>query len=210
MKVEVICRNDDLNLLLNIKPKKYDESLNNALTTIGKKQVISSWKDSLASGRFKENISEYLEVPVYGCLLDQRSVHLNSIDKTIKKIWAIGGDNGWYYANTLWKIRGFLDKLVGGVGLRRGRTNPYEIHPGDSLDFWRVLYANKEEKRLLLFAEMKVPGDAWLEFKIMNNELIQTATFQPKGILGRLYWYSVLPLHGLVFNGLINALNKHE
>ena len=109
-------------------------------------------------------------------------------------------------------MRGFLDKLLGGVGLRRGRTNQHEIHIGDTLDFWRVLAADKQNKRLLLYAEMKLPGEAWLEFKITNKSgkdyLQQTATFRPKGLLGRLYWYSVLPFHTLIFNGLAeNIIN---
>ena len=126
----------------------------------------------------------------------------------IDKIWSIGGKNGWYYANILWKTRGLIDKIFGGVGIRRGRTNPTSLESGDALDFWRVLYANKSEGRLLLFAEMKLPGEAWLEFKIKNNKLIQTATFRPHGLLGRLYWYSVLPFHGIVFKGMINEITN--
>lgn len=101
-----------------------------------------------------------------------------------------------------------MDKLFGGVGLRRGRTNATKLKVGDALDFWRVLYANRKEGRLLLFAEMKVPGEAWLEFKIKDNILTQTATFRPHGIAGRLYWYAVLPFHGLVFNGMITEITK--
>jgi hypothetical protein len=133
-----------------------------------------------------------------------------SREEAVDKIWSIGGENGWYYANILWKIRGYIDKLYGGVGLRRGRTNPNTLNTGDALDFWRVLYANKEEGRLLLFAEMKLPGEAWLEFQIKNNKLVQTATFRPHGLMGRLYWYSVLPFHGIVFNGMIRELTKHN
>jgi hypothetical protein len=95
-----------------------------------------------------------------------------------------------------------MDKLVGGVGLRRGRTHPDNLHAGDALDFWRVLYADKEEGRLLLFAEMRLPGEAWLEFRIDRDKLVQTATFRPRGLFGRLYWYAVLPFHGLVFEGM--------
>ena len=101
-----------------------------------------------------------------------------------------------------------MDKLAGGVGLRRGRTRVDDIEAGDALDFWRVLYADKSEGRLLLFAEMKLPGEAWLEFKMAGEQLIQTATFSPKGLLGRFYWYSVLPLHGLIFKGLITKLTQ--
>ena len=129
-------------------------------------------------------------------------------DYTINQIWSIGGETGWYYGDWLWNIRGFIDKLFGGVGLRRGRTNRNSIHSGDVLDFWRVLYANKEEGKLILFAEMKLPGEAWLEFKIIGNTLYQSATFRPKGIMGKLYWYSVLPFHGFIFKGMLRRLIK--
>ena len=140
------------------------------------------------------------------CSLARQCFALYQLLSTIQKLWRIGGSTGWYYATWLWKIRGYMDKLVGGVGLRRGRTSPSIITSGDAIDFWRVLYANKNEGRLLLFAEMKLPGEAWLEFRINDGKLYQTATFRAKGILGRLYWYSVLPFHGFVFNGMINHL----
>ena len=93
------------------------------------------------------------------------------------------------------------------MGLRRGRKNRNDISPGEALDFWRVLIADKSEKRLLLYAEMKLPGEAWLEFRIDNeNVLHQTATFRPLGLWGRLYWYSVLPLHAFIFSGLIKNI----
>jgi len=103
-------------------------------------------------------------------------------------------------------LRGFADKLVGGVGLRRGRKNPKKISTGETLDFWRVIYANRTEKRLLLYAEMRLPGEAWLEFKIESGELFQTATFRPLGLLGRIYWHAVIPFHGMIFNGMIKKL----
>jgi hypothetical protein len=130
----------------------------------------------------------------------------------LANIWSIGGEKGWYYGNSLWKVRGLMDKFVGGVGLRRGRTNPDQIFAGDALDFWRVLVADKINKRLLLFAEMKLPGEAWLEFKIMrkNNQLFlrQTATFRPRGLWGRLYWLAMLPFHYFIFTGMINNIAK--
>jgi hypothetical protein len=107
-----------------------------------------------------------------------------------------------------------MDKLFGGVGLRRGRTNASEIHTGDTLDFWRVLAADKGNKRLLLYAEMKLPGEAWLEFRIIEKEqkdyLLQTATFRPRGLWGRLYWYSVLPFHYFVFEGMAENIIKYK
>lgn len=101
-----------------------------------------------------------------------------------------------------------MDKLFGGVGLRRGRKHPTEIHSGETLDFWRVLLASRMQKRLLLYAEMKVPGEAWLEFRVKNDTLIQEATFRPKGLAGRLYWYLSLPLHFFIFRGMINKIVK--
>ena len=105
-----------------------------------------------------------------------------------------------------------MDKFVGGVGLRRGRRSQVDVYPGDALDFWRVLIADKKNMRLLLFAEMKLPGEAWLEFRIMNKDnkmqLLQTATFRPKGLMGRLYWIIMLPFHYFIFNGMISNLVK--
>ena len=141
---------------------------------------------------------------------DKREREYYNREKCLNRIWSIGGNKGWYYANWLWKLRGYLDKLVGGVGLRRGRTNTNSINAGDALDFWRVLYANKKEGRLLLYAEMKLPGEAWLEFMIKEDTMVQTATFRPLGILGRLYWYSVLPFHGFIFSGMIKKLTEQK
>ena len=208
MKVEVVCRDNRLNNILDIQPISYAEALEKAFTKIQNNAIVSSWKDAYSSSGIDFDISEFIEVPTYGCFKDQRSKAINNREECLNKIWSIGGDTGWYYGNWLWKFRGFLDKLVGGVGLRRGRTNPHTIHAGDAVDFWRVLYANKEQGRLLLFAEMKLPGEAWLEFKIKDNQLIQTATFRPLGLLGRLYWYAVLPFHGFIFNGLLQKLAK--
>lgn len=208
MKVEVICRDHKINKLLDIYPEDYQTALAYAFDKINSNQIASSWKDSQISGVKRINISDFIEVPTYGCFTDQRKRDVQSFEATVDKIWAIGGENGWYYANFLWKLRGYLDKLSGGIGLRRGRTNKSVLEPGDALDFWRVIYSNKEEGRLLLFAEMKLPGEAWLEFKIENNKLIQTATFRPHGLLGRMYWYAVLPFHEIVFKGMINKLVK--
>ncbi|MFD1096782.1 SDR family oxidoreductase [Salegentibacter chungangensis] len=207
MKIEVTTKDRRLEKILGIKPISYSEAIKLAFYKIEQNQVISSWKDSLSSGRFRKELNKYIQVPTYGCLKDEQSVKVEDPEAVLDKIWAIGGLNGWYYGNWLWKIRGYIDKLFGGVGLRRGRTHPTKIAPGDALDFWRVLLADKEQKRLLLFAEMKVPGEAWLEFKIdENNILHQTATFRPKGIWGRLYWYSMYPFHYFIFEGMLNKI----
>ena len=210
MKVEVIARDNELNKLLNLNPLPYKDCIQQAFKKIEQNEIVSSWKDSTVSGRLDFKISDYIKVPEFGCYNDIRIRPVSDADACIEKIWRIGGKTGWYYANWLWKFRGFIDKVFGGVGLRRGRTNINDIQAGDTLDFWRVLYASKVEKRLLLFAEMKLPGEAWLEFQIQDNHLIQTASFRPKGLLGRLYWYSVLPFHGIIFMGLIKNLTKHN
>ena len=206
MKVEVVCKDTHINQLLAVTPMTYEMALSKALLKVEEDQVASSWKDSLVSGRFKNNISEFLKVPKKGCFIDRRKKEIINRELTIERIWSIGGETGWYYGNWLWNIRGFIDKLVGGVGLRRGRTNKHSIHAGDVLDFWRVLYADKEKGKLILFAEMKLPGEAWLEFKIIGNTLYQSATFRPRGIWGKLYWYSVFPFHGFIFDGMLNRL----
>lgn len=210
MKVEVVCRDNEINQILGIEPISYTQALIRAFDKIENNDIVSSWKDSYSSSGITIDISEFVNVPEYGCFKDKRTRKIESRDSTVEKIWSIGGTNGWYFGTWLWKIRGFLDKLVGGVGLRRGRTNQHTIFAGDSLDFWRVLYANKEEGRLLLFAEMKLPGDAWLEFRIDGDDLIQTATFRPLGLSGRLYWFSVLPFHGIIFEGLLSELSTAD
>jgi uncharacterized protein YbjT (DUF2867 family) len=207
MKVEVICQPNNLAETLGIKLIDYDTSIKLAFDKIEQNQVISSWKDAQTSEIISKGLSQYIQVPVNGCFKDIRKLKVINSDESLKKIWSIGGKSGWYYGNWLWELRGFLDQLIGGVGMRRGRKNDYEIFPGDALDFWRVLLADKNEKRLLLYAEMKLPGDAWLEFKIdENNILTQTATFRPLGLLGRIYWYSVLPFHGFIFKGMIKKI----
>lgn len=210
MKVEVVCRDSRINELLSIQPISYQKSLELAFARIKNNAVLSSWKDAYASSGFNDNINDFIEVPTFGCFRDVRASEMVDKHQTINKIWSIGGSTGWYAGNWLWKLRGYMDKMAGGVGLRRGRTNPDTIQAGDALDFWRVLYANKEEGRLLLFAEMKLPGEAWLEFKIHQNKLVQTATFRPLGLAGRLYWYAVFPFHGYIFKGMIEAITKQK
>lgn len=209
MKVEVVCKDNNLEKMLGITPISYDKAIELAFDRIEQNRVLSSWKDALTSQVLERGLSKFVEVPGYGCYKDIRKRKVVDTEKSLERIWSIGGDNGWYYADLLWNIRGFLDKLAGGVGLRRGRTHPGEIAAGDALDFWRVIYANKKEKRLLLYAEMKLPGEAWLEFTIsQDNILMQTATFRPTGVWGRIYWFSILPLHGLIFRGMIRNIAK--
>lgn len=210
MKVEIVGEKNPLPEMLGIELITYEEAVKSAFDKIEQQEVISSWTDALSSDALKGGISKLINVPEYGCFKDKRQHDISDEEKVIDRIWSIGGENGWYYADWLWGLRGFLDKISGGVGLRRGRRSRTDISPGDALDFWRVIYADKNEKRLLLFAEMKLPGEAWLEFSIEDNILYQTATFRPLGLWGRIYWYSVLPFHGLIFRGMINRIAGSE
>ncbi len=211
LKNEVVCKDNCINQVMPHKCMSYEAAVRRAFSKIAENLVVSSWKDALVAGRLTENLSEFIEVPVYGCLQDKRSIEFErDPEEVLENIWSIGGERGWYRYNTLWKIRGFMDKMVGGVGLRRGRTKRYTVEAGDVLDFWRVLLADRQAKRLLLYAEMKLPGEAWLEFKIKTEAgrsvLMQTATFRPSGLWGRIYWYSVLPFHELVFGGMLKEI----
>jgi len=126
-------------------------------------------------------------------------------------IQRIGGDTGWYYGKWLWRVRGFLDRLVGGVGLRRGRRDPVDLQIGDPVDCWRV-EAFEPGRLLRLKAELKLPGQGWLEFEVTGDEdsstIRQTATFDPVGLLGALYWYASYPLHQLTFAGMLSGIAR--
>lgn len=208
MKNEVICRDHRIKNLIPYDCLSYDEAVKRAFSRIEENAVISSWKDAWISGTIHNVDSGQIQIPQQGCFTDRQKVRLpaGQVEEVVENIWSIGGKRGWYYMNPLWLLRGILDKVIGGVGLRRGRTHPNNLRPGDALDFWRVLLADREDKRLLLFAEMKLPGEAWLEFNIVKegaqSVLVQTATFRPKGLSGRLYWILIYPFHKLIFKGM--------
>lgn len=208
MKVEVICREDtraEINEITGVKPFSYKTALMRTLAKIQSNEIISSWKDSFISSRSDTSLKEYLDVPKYGCFTDLRVIPYDNREACLNRVFSIGGKNGWY-GQFLWRIRGLMDLLIGGPGLRRGRRHPEDLHQGDALDFWRVLYASKMEGKLILFAEMKLPGEAWLMFKLYKGKLWQKAVFRPRGITGRIYWYAVLPFHGIIFKGMIKRL----
>jgi hypothetical protein len=209
MGVEVIGNKSDINKILDVHPMTYKQAVEFAFIKIKQNSIISSWKDSyISSGKLKNYVHEFINIPKHGCFKDFKKRKLKDRKRTLDKVWAIGGETGWYYGTFLWKIRGFLDQFFGGAGLRRGRRHPTELNAGDALDFWRVIYADKEKGKLLLYAEMVLPGEAWLEFKIEGDILYQTATFRPHGLAGRIYWYSVMPFHWFIFNGMINNINN--
>ena len=217
MKIDVVAQNNSIKELIPQDLISYKDAVKLAFNKIEQNLVVSSWKDSLVStSKHFHKLSDFIEVPKNGVFTDVkvRAIEHNSREQVINNVFSIGGARGWYYATFLWKIRGVMDKLVGGIGLRRGRTTPTRLYAGDALDFWRVLVADREEGRLLLYAEMRLPGEAWLEFKVdeagTHPSLHQKATFRPKGLWGRLYWSVVWPFHYFVFNGMITNLEKYK
>jgi uncharacterized protein YbjT (DUF2867 family) len=193
--------------VFDIKPKGVGEAIADALKNEEKEFAETRWSDAISSSGVEKS---WGGVRFGNRLIDLRSRRVSvSAEKAFMSIQQIGGETGWYYANWLWKIRGFMDLLVGGVGLRRGRRHPQEISVGDTIDWWRVeLY--RPGRRLRLFAEMKLPGRAWLDFEVEGDEngsiIKQTAIFDPVGLIGVLYWYLIYPLHDLVFKGMINKI----
>lgn len=220
MKNEVICKDLRIREIVPTKVLGYQEALQLAFDKISQKNVVSSWKDSISLGTMNKNFLNNTFVPEHGVFTDKQQIDFaRTKHEVIENIWTIGGNRGWYFGNWMWRIRGLMDKMVGGVGLRRGRRSDTDLKAGDALDFWRVLVADKPNRRLLLYAEMKLPGEAWLEFRIKTtdniNTLHQTATFRPLGLWGRLYWYSVLPFHGLIFpkmakNIVVSKTQRHD
>lgn len=210
MRVDFIARDNFLIKYLDIETISYEDSIAKAFDKIKQNAVISSWKDSLFYSKIDPKTDKYLVVPDYGCMKNVVRVMVKNRDKTIDVIWNIGKSNRWYFAHWLWSIRGLIDKICGGVGINRHRREDDEIHNGDCIDFWRVIKANKKEGELLLYAEMKLPGEAWLDFSVKDGLLTQTSTFRPLGVFGRLYWYSILPIHKYIFNGMAKKIVKQS
>lgn len=206
LKSEVIIQNDHAKKYFpNITPISYEQAVKNAIKEIEENQVISRWNDK-GDGVWEKNAQNEISKAVF---IDRKEVDISNIEasKVYQSFIGIGGVNGWFDFDFLWEVRGIIDKLIGGVGLKRGRRSQCDLRISDCLDFWKVVDLQKDE-RLLLYAQMKVPGEAWLEFKIKDNKLIQSAYFYPKGVFGRLYWYALVPLHYFVFNNMIKSIIK--
>ncbi|MCO4845123.1 MAG: DUF2867 domain-containing protein [Sulfurovum sp.] len=205
---EVVIQNDHAQKYFpHIHPIGFEEAVKKAIQEMEENQVFSRWSD--AGGGQDRWQNQHKDDPSSSVLIDRQSVKLNGIPKetVYRTFCSIGGKEGWFGYDWLWDIRGWLDKMIGGAGLNRGRRDTYHLRIGESVDFWRVEDLSANE-RLLLFAQMKVPGKAWLEFKIKENELIQTAYFYPRGLWGRLYWYILTPVHYLVFRNMIRSILK--
>lgn len=213
MKNETIVKDHSIQQIDDHQCLTYREALELAFVKIEQNSIVSSWRDALNRGYLKPGFMDQIKPPQHGTVeYKVKTPFKRDSSEVLKNLWAIGGKRGWYYWNWIWNLRGFLDKMVGGVGLRRGRTSNVSISPGDAVDFWRVLLADKVNKRLLLYAEMKLPGEAWLEFKIVERQnekyLSQIATFRPTGLWGRLYWALMFPFHIFIFKGMAEQITK--
>lgn len=206
LKSETVQQNDNAaRYFPQIRPIPFQEAVAAAERDLTRNQVLSRWCDS--SGLRACDIRDFND-PTGAVLRDVRQVQFTR-GETPEEVFAsacrLGGRQGWSRYTPLWRLRGWIDKLVGGYGLNRGRRSPDHLRLGDAIDFWKVADI-RPNKRLLLFAQMKLPGQAWLEFDIQEDRLVQTAHFLPKGLLGRAYWYAVLPFHNLVFDDLAQAV----
>jgi uncharacterized protein YbjT (DUF2867 family) len=194
--------------VFDIEPRGIVEAVERAMQNEDQRIAETHWSDAISS---KGNHQGYGGMRFGSRLIDSRSTRVNLPPRAaFRPIERIGGKNGWYFANWLWVIRGFLDTLVGGVGIRRGRRDPEHLHTGDALDWWRVEEI-EPDRMLRLMAEMKVPGRAWLQFEVEpdgrgGSTIYQTAIFDPLGLPGVLYWYGIWPIHAIVFRGMIRAL----
>jgi uncharacterized protein YbjT (DUF2867 family) len=204
LKSEVIIQNDHAKKYFpNIIPISYEDAVANAIKEIEENQVLSRWNDK-SDDVWEKNSQNNISKAIF---IDRKEEDISNLNpsKVYQSFIGIGGDNGWFDFDFLWELRGIIDKLIGGVGLKRGRRSQCDLRISDCLDFWKVVDLKKDE-RLLLYAQMKLPGEAWLEFKIKDNKLIQSAYFYPKGVFGRLYWYALVPLHYFVFNNMIKSI----
>jgi uncharacterized protein YbjT (DUF2867 family) len=212
LRNEVIVHNDVARKLFpNIQPGTFAVAVSQALDNLNASEVETSWADALVSSQ-PDRLPAVLSTHE-GMFLEQRQELVQATPSAVFQAFtSLGGDNGWLYFNWAWYLRGLLDRLVGGVGLRRGRRHPTELRVGDALDFWRV-EAVEPDRLLRLRAEMKVPGLAWLQFKAEprkdgTTQITQTAFFASKGLFGLLYWYGLYPLHSLIFSGMIRKLGQ--
>jgi uncharacterized protein YbjT (DUF2867 family) len=196
-------------LFPQIQPVNYRTAVERALARLQASNIETAWSDALSTSQ--SDLPPVILTNQEGMILEHRQRIVAASPAEIYKVFTgLGGKRGWFYMNWAWEIRGFIDRMLGGVGLRRGRRDPDELRVGDALDFWRV-EAVEPDKLLRLRAEMKVPGRAWLQFQVTPREdgqtlLGQTAFFAPKGLLGWLYWYALYPIHKVIFSGFIDQI----
>ena len=207
LRNETIVRDKSAGKLFSIRPLGFREALRRALVNEDREFAETRWSDAFSS---------LSEAPSWGGtnwgrrIVDSRSVRVPfSPAEAFRPIERLGGQTGWYYATWLWRIRGFVDLLFGGAGMRRGRRDPVRLRAGDTVDFWRVEEIERDHL-LRLAAEMRLPGRAWLQFEIeaegSGSVIRQTAIFDPVGVMGQLYWYLLYPVHRFVFAGMLTEI----
>mgnify|MGYP002084564623 FL=1 len=198
-------------LFPNIVPVDYRTSVARALAQLDRGPIETAWSDALSTSQ--QTGPAVVMWTDQGMIREQRRSDVTATPAAVFRAFtSLGGHRGWLSWNWAWRVRGFLDRAVGGVGLRRGRRDPHHLRVGDAIDFWRV-EAVVPDRLLRLRAEMKVPGKAWLQFQVSPGAgaeaaLVQTAFFAPKGVLGWLYWYALYPIHGLIFSGLLRGIAR--
>lgn len=210
LRNEVIVRDDKAKEHFpSIKPIPFDEAVDEALLSLEASEVESAWSDALSNTQ--GDTSPVLLTNHEGMIVERRTLEIDATpEQAYQAFTSLGGQRGWLYANWIWQLRGVIDRVIGGVGFRRGRRDPNQLRVGDALDFWRVEQLDPDQK-MLLRAEMKLPGRGWLQFEAHSLEngktcLTQTAIFAPKGLFGTLYWYALYPMHARVFSGLIQQV----
>jgi hypothetical protein len=192
-----------------IRPDGYREAVVQALETLENGEVETIWSDALTSSQGK--VPAVSLTQEQGMIIERREMRVQARPETVFRVFSgLGGERGWLMMNAAWRIRGMLDRLLGGVGFRRGRRHPQEIRVGDAVDFWRV-EAVEPGRQLRLRAEMKVPGQAWLQFDAdplpgEQTRLVQAAFFAPRGLSGLLYWYLLYPIHAMIFSGMVKKI----
>jgi uncharacterized protein YbjT (DUF2867 family) len=212
LRNEVIVRTDSAGVIFpDIQPIDYQTAVQRALENIEAGDVETVWSDALASSQ--GDAQPVMLAQEQGLIIERRRKTVAANAAVVYRSFSsLGGERGWLAYNFAWQLRGAVDRLFGGVGMRRGRRHPTEIRVGDAVDFWRVEAA--EPDRLLRFrAEMKVPGKAWLQFEASpdgndRTTLIQTAFFDPKGLFGLLYWYTLYPIHSLIFGAMVRKISE--
>jgi len=210
LRNEVIVRDETARELFpQIEPMDYPSAVSLALADLEAHHIETSWSDALVTSQ--GDVAPVTLSTQEGMIIERRQQMVSTPPNVVfQMISSLGGQTGWLYLNWAWGLRGWIDRLVGGVGLRRGRRDPEVVRIGDAIDFWRVESVDPD-KRLLLRAEMKLPGRAWLQFETHSysgeqTRLVQTAFFAPKGLFGLAYWYLLYPIHRLIFAGMIRNL----